>query len=103
LGKLCADHGTEAEVSQSPVCGALARAEFTQDPNFQELRDLTARMLQYYRGQDWTQQALTTIEACRKAVERFGIGALYDTYAERIEAFRRDPSDWHGIYEAESK
>jgi adenylate cyclase len=86
------------------VFTVLGRADLTQDPNFRELRDLTARMLEYYREQDWT-QALATIELCRKAAERFGIGALYDTYAERIAAFRRDPPppDWDGVYEAESK
>jgi adenylate cyclase len=86
------------------VFTVLGRADLTQDPNFQELRDLTARMLEYYRGQDWM-QALATIELCRKAAERFGISALYDTYSERIEAFRRHPPppDWDGVYEAESK
>jgi hypothetical protein len=36
---------------------------------------------------------------------RFGISALFDMYAERIEAFRRHPPppDWNGVYEAESK
>jgi adenylate cyclase len=31
--------------------------------------------------------------------------ALFDMYAERIEAFRRNPPppDWNGVYEAESK
>src|SRR5262249_1841805 len=86
------------------VFTVLGHAELAQDPNFRELRELTARMLRYYREQDWT-QALGTIELCRKAAERFGIGALYDTYAERIEAFRRNPPppDWDGVYEAESK
>jgi adenylate cyclase len=86
------------------VFTVLGHAELAHDPNFQELRELTARMLGYYREQDWT-QALATIELCRKAAERFGIGALYDTYAERIEAFRRHPPppDWNGVYEAESK
>jgi adenylate cyclase len=86
------------------VFTVLGHAELAQDPNFQELRELTARMLRYYREQDWT-QALGTIELCRKAAERFSIGALYDTYAERIAAFRRDPPppNWNGVYEAESK
>ena len=75
-----------------------------QNSNFRELHDLTARMLGYYREQDWT-QALATIELCRKASEPFGISALFDMYAERIEAFRRHPppADWNGVYEAESK
>ena len=86
------------------VFTVLGHAELRQDSNFQELRELTAGMLRSYREQDWT-RALETIELCRKAAERFGISALYDMYAERIEAFRRDPppSDWNGVYEAESK
>jgi adenylate cyclase len=82
----------------------LGRAELDENPNFRELRDLTAKMLGYYREQDWT-QALATIDLCRKAAEPFGISALFDMYAERIEAFRRHPppSDWNGVYEAESK
>jgi hypothetical protein len=33
------------------------------------------------------------------------INRLRQPFAERIEAFRRDPppSDWNGVYEAESK
>jgi len=82
----------------------LGRAELAQNPNCRELRDLPAKMLGYYREQDWT-QALGTIELCRKASEPFGISALFDMYAERIEAFRRHPppADWNGVYEAESK
>jgi adenylate cyclase len=82
----------------------LGHAELRQDPNFQELRQLTAGMLRSYREQDWT-RALEAIELCRKAGERFGIAALYDMYAERIETFRRTPPppDWNGVYEAESK
>jgi adenylate cyclase len=86
------------------VFTVLGRAELGQDSNFQELRQLTARMLTYYRQQEWI-RALEKIDVCRKAAERFGIGALYDMYAERIEAFRRHPPppDWNGVYEAESK
>jgi len=32
------------------VFTVLGRSELSQDPNFQELRDLTARILGYYRG-----------------------------------------------------
>jgi adenylate cyclase len=86
------------------VFTVLGHAELRQDPNFQDLRELTAGMLRSYREQDWT-RALEAIELCRKAGERFGIAALYDMYAERIEAFRRNPPppDWNGVYEAESK
>ena len=86
------------------VFTVLGRAELGRDPNFLELQELTTKMLRYYREQKWT-QALDTIEPCRKAAEGFGIGALYHMYAERIEAFRRNPppSNWNGVYEAESK
>jgi adenylate cyclase len=86
------------------VFTVLGHAQLRQDPNFQQLRELTAGMLRSYREQDWT-RALEAIELCRKAGERFGIAALYDMYAERIEAFRRTPPppDWNGVYEAESK
>ena len=46
--------------------GEKVEVGLAQNPNFRELRDLTARMLGYYREQDWT-QALATIELCRKA------------------------------------
>ena len=86
------------------VFTVLGRAELNQDSRFQELRELTTRMLRYYREQDWT-KALHTIEPCRKAAEGFGVGALYYMYAQRIEAFRHNPppADWNGVYEAESK
>jgi adenylate cyclase len=86
------------------VFTVLGHAELRQDPNFQQLRELTAGMLRSYREQDWT-RALEAIELCRKAGERYGIAALYDMYAERIEAFRHTPPppDWSGVYEAESK
>ena len=86
------------------VFTVLGRAELGRDPNFLELRELTTRMLRYYREQNWS-QALDTIEPCRKAAEGFGVGALYQMYAERIEAFRHNPppADWNGVYEAESK
>jgi adenylate cyclase len=86
------------------VFTVLGHAELRQDPNFQDLRELTAGMLRSYREQDWT-RALEAIERCRKAGEGFGIAALYDMYAERIEAFRRTPPppDWNGVHEAESK
>ena len=86
------------------VFTVIGRAELCRDPNFLELQELTTNMLRYYREQNWT-QALDTIEPCRKAAEGFGVGALYHMYSERIEAFRRNPppSNWNGVYEAESK
>jgi adenylate cyclase len=86
------------------VFTVLGRADLGRNPDFLELHELTTKMLRYYRAQNWT-QALDAIELCRKAAEGFGVGALYDMYAERIEAFRHNPPppDWNGVYEAESK
>jgi adenylate cyclase len=80
------------------------RADLGRNADFLQLHELTTKMLRYYRAQDWT-RALDTIESCRKAAEGFGVGALYDMYAERIEAFRHNPPppDWNGVYEADSK
>ena len=86
------------------VFTVLGRADLGRNADFLQLHELTTKMLRYYRAQDWT-QALDTIESCRKAAEGFGVGALYDMYAQRIEAFRHNPPppDWNGVYEAESK
>ena len=94
----------QGKTEPETVFTVLGHAELGQDSNFQELRELTAGMLRSYRQQDWA-RALEAIERCRKAGERFGIAALYDMYAARIEIFRHTPPppDWNGVYEAESK
>jgi adenylate cyclase len=94
----------QGKTEPETVFTVLGHAELRQDSDFQELRELTAAMLRSYRQQDWT-RALEAIERCRKAGARFGIAALYDMYAARIEVFRQTPPprDWNGVYEAESK
>jgi adenylate cyclase len=86
------------------VFTVVGRAELGRDPNFQKLHALTTKMLHYYREQSWT-QAFDALESCRKAAEGFGMGALYEMYAERIEAFHHNPPPpgWNGVYEAENK
>jgi adenylate cyclase len=82
----------------------LGRAEVEQDARCQQLRELNARMLDCYRGQQWN-EALELIDRCRKFANGFDVAGLYDMYAERVEKFRADPppADWDGVYEAESK
>jgi adenylate cyclase len=94
----------QGKTEPETVFTVLGHAELRQDSNFQELRELTAGMLRSYRQRDWA-RALEAIERCRKVGERFGIAALYDMYAARIETFRHTPPppDWNGVYEAESK
>ena len=86
------------------VFTVLGRAEVEQDPRCRQLRELNAQMLVCYRKQQWD-AALELIERCRKAANGFDVDGLYDMYVERIAAYRADPppTEWDGVYEAESK
>ncbi|HTC06444.1 MAG TPA: CHASE2 domain-containing protein [Xanthobacteraceae bacterium] len=86
------------------VFTVLGRGELEQDPHCRELRELNAQMLAAYRKQQWD-DALGLIERCRKAADGIDVSGLYDMYVERIATYRAEPppSDWDGVYEAESK
>jgi adenylate cyclase len=86
------------------VFAVLGRAETQQDPRCQELRALNAEMLSTFRKQKWD-EALALIERCRGIANGFDLDGFYDMYSERIAAYRADPppSDWDGVYEAETK
>jgi adenylate cyclase len=86
------------------VFTVLGRGELEQDQNCRELRELNAQMLASYRKQQWD-TALELIERCRKAANGVDVAGLYDMYVERIATYRAEspPSDWDGVYEAESK
>jgi adenylate cyclase len=86
------------------VFTVLGRRELEADPHCRELRELNAQMLAAYRKQQWD-DALALIERCRKAANGIDVAGLYDMYVERIATYRADPppSDWDGVYEAESK
>jgi adenylate cyclase len=86
------------------VFTVLGRAEVAEDPRCGELVDLNGQMLATYRKQQWD-EAKTLIMRCRKLANGFGVDGLYDMYLERIEAYQADPppSDWDGVYHAESK
>jgi adenylate cyclase len=86
------------------VFAVLGRGALKDDPHCQELRALNAQMLAAFRKQDWD-GALSLIERCRGAADGLDVAGLYDMYVERIAAYRADPppSDWDGVYEAETK
>ena len=86
------------------VFTVLGRAEVTEDPRCNELRDLNTQMLAAYRKQQWD-EAERLIERCRKLAGGFGVDGLYEMYKERIAVYRAEPPppDWTGVYEAESK
>jgi adenylate cyclase len=86
------------------VFTVLGRSEVADDPRCGELCDLNMQMLASYRKQRW-EEAQSLIDRCRKVANGFGVDGLYEMYAERIEVYRAapPPSDWTGVYEAESK
>jgi len=86
------------------VFTVLGRAEVTDDPRCNELRELNRQMLASFRRQAWN-DAAGFIERCRKLAGDFGVDGLYEMYTERIAVYRANPPppDWTGVYEAESK
>jgi adenylate cyclase len=86
------------------VFTVLGRAEVSEDPRCNELRDLDTQMLAAYRKQQWD-EAERLIDHCRKLAGGFGVDGLYEMYKERIAVYRAEPppADWIGVYEAESK
>jgi adenylate cyclase len=86
------------------VFTVLGRAEVSEDPRCNELRDLDTQMLAAYRKQQWD-EAERLIDHCRKLAGGFGVDGLYEMYKERIAVYRAEPppADWTGVYEAESK
>jgi len=86
------------------VFTVLGRAELAEDPRCRMLRELNARMLAAFRRQQWG-EATELIERCRKAAAGFEVDGLYDMYVGRVATYRAapPPSDWDGIYEADTK
>ena len=86
------------------VFTVLGRAEVSEDPRCNELRDLNTQMLAAYRKQQWD-EAERLIERCRKLAGGFGADGLFEMYKERIAVYRAEPppADWTGVYEAELK
>jgi adenylate cyclase len=82
----------------------LGREEVAGDIRFQEFRKLWSTVIYCYRSRDW-EGALEAIELCRSAENNFGLGALFDLYSTRVQAFQASaPSaDWTGIFVAETK
>jgi adenylate cyclase len=73
-------------------------------PEFRAVRQSFAHVLQSYRKRDWS-GSLQAINACKESAAAFGLGHVLELYEERIQAFMQTPppSDWDGVYVAESK
>lgn len=61
-------------------------------------------MLAAYREQRWD-DALASLERCRRSGADLGLSELYDVYAKRIAIFKDVPSgeDWDGVFVATKK
>ena len=82
----------------------LGREDVLGSSRFQELQQVFNDMLARYRSQDFA-GAGAAIARGRGAAEDFGLGALFEIYAKRIEDFRKDPPppDWDGVFVLHSK
>ena len=85
----------------------LGRADLASDARCTKLCELNARMLAYYRSQQWD-AALELVEHCRRYADgfnEFDVAGLYDMYVKRIAKVRTEPplANWNGVYEAETK
>jgi adenylate cyclase len=82
----------------------LGHADVARSERFDRLRQALEEMLALYRRRDFV-GAAEAIASCRKADDGFDLVGLFDLYAERIDAFRRDPppEDWNGVFAFEHK
>jgi adenylate cyclase len=94
----------KGKTASETIYTLLGREEVASDTRFQELRKLWSTMIYCYRSRDW-EGALEAIELCRSAEHNFGLGMLFDLYRTRIQAFQASapPTDWTGIFVAETK
>jgi adenylate cyclase len=80
----------------------LGDPAYAETPQFAELAERHAAMLERYRAQDW-RAARAALCQCRHADPR--LDGLYELYAERLSYFTDNPPapDWDGVFVAETK
>ncbi|MGA8956756.1 MAG: adenylate/guanylate cyclase domain-containing protein [Pseudolabrys sp.] len=86
------------------VFTVLGRADVAGSDRFSRLHRSVGEMLACFRQRDFA-GATNSIVRCREVDDGFGLGHLFDLYAERIRAFEQDPPppDWNGVFVLESK
>jgi adenylate cyclase len=86
------------------VFTVLGRADVAGSDRFGRLKKSVGEMLARFRQQDFT-GATRSIARCREVDDGFGLGTLFDLYAERIRIFAQNPPppDWNGVFVLESK
>ncbi len=80
----------------------LGDSAYGATPDFIELSEHHAAMLERYRAQDWA-RAQAALSQCRGRDPR--LEPLYDLYEERLAYFAANPpaADWDGVFVALSK
>jgi adenylate cyclase len=86
------------------VFTVLGRADVAGSDRFGRLHRSMGEMLACFRQRDFA-GATNSIVRCREVDDGFGLGHLFDLYAERIRAFAQNPPppDWNGVFVLESK
>ncbi|MFZ0095990.1 MAG: adenylate/guanylate cyclase domain-containing protein [Pseudolabrys sp.] len=86
------------------VFTVLGRADVAGSDRFSRLHRSVGEMLACFRQRDFA-GATNSIVRCREVDDGFGLGHLFDLYAERIRAFEQNPPppDWNGVFVLESK
>ena len=84
------------------IFALLGEPDVRDQPWFVELERLHGKMLAAYRGQSWPEMRRLVGE-CRKL--NGGLGALYDLYERRVDAYEAEPPDaaWDGVFTAADK
>jgi len=82
----------------------IGRSEVADDGEFKLLRDQWSILLSCYRKRDWT-GVIEMVDRYRELYDKFGLNGLADLYADRCRKFSAvpPPSDWDGVYTAETK
>jgi adenylate cyclase len=86
------------------VFTVLGRADVASSDRFGKLNRSVDEMLACFRRRDFS-GAANSIVRCREVDDGFGLGHLFDLYAERIRLFGENPppQDWNGVFILETK
>ena len=86
------------------VFTVLGRSDVANSERFGRLHHTVEQMLTSFRQRDFTGTANSIIR-CREVDDGFGLGHLFDLYAERITHVCAEPPppDWNGVFVLETK
>jgi adenylate cyclase len=82
----------------------LGNAEVAKSAEFKDLGEQWGRVLTSYRQQNWAAVS-SLVDGIRGPCEAFNLQKLADLYQTRARQFtmKPPPSNWDGVFDAESK